>query len=169
MTRPNLGVLLLVLTMGSRVEAQEASYGAFTFQDSVRVPGAAEAAFDAFVDVNAWWDHRFSEAPARFFIEPRAGGGFWELFDGQGNGVRHATVIYVQRPGILRMEGPLGLSGYAIQLVFTLRFIPAGDSTVVRLEVHAAGEVQPGWADVVRQTWHHFMERYEAYAARPRD
>jgi len=161
---------LLAVAVAASAGAQEVPYGAFAFQDSVRVPGSAEAAFDAFVNVNAWWDHRFSESPARFYIEPRAGGGFWELFDAKGNGVRHATVIYVQRPEILRMEGPLGLSGNAIQVVFTLSFTPvmdsaavALDSTTVHLDLHAAGEVQPGWPGIVRQVWRHFLERYQAY------
>jgi hypothetical protein len=163
--RSALCAALLALAVAASARAQEVPYGAFSFQDSVRVPGSAEAAFDAFVDVNAWWDHRFSTSPARFYIEPRAGGGFWELFDEQGNGVRHATVIYVQRPETLRMEGPLGLSGNAIQVVFTLSFSLVGDSTTVHLDVHAAGEVQPGWPGIVRQVWRHFLERYQAYVA----
>jgi hypothetical protein len=145
--------------------AQEAAYGTFVFHDTVTVPGTAAAAFDRFVDVNAWWDHKFSQSPARFFIEPRAGGGFWELFDEGGNGVKHAEVIYVQRPGILRMEGPLGLSGNAIQLVCTLQFTARGDSTVVALEVHGAGEVRAEWPGLVRSVWRHFLvERYKPYS-----
>ncbi|MDH5198475.1 MAG: SRPBCC domain-containing protein [Gemmatimonadota bacterium] len=144
--------------------AQEAGYGAFVFRDSVMVPGTAERAFDQFVDVNAWWDHRFSESPARFFLEPKVGSGFWELFDDAGNGVRHAEVIYVHRPSVLRMEGPLGLSGNAIQLVFTLQFTAHGDSTTVALEVHGAGELREGWPQVVQAVWHHFLaERYKPY------
>jgi hypothetical protein len=164
-TRSALCAALLALAVAASAGAQEVPYGAFAFQDSVRVPGSAEGAFDAFVDVNAWWDHRFSESPARFYIEPRAGGGFWELFDDKGNGVRHATVIYVERPAMLRMEGPLGLSGNAIQVVFTLSFTPVEDSTTVHLDLHAAGEVQPGWQGIVRQVWRHFLERYQAYVA----
>jgi hypothetical protein len=153
-----------VIGLPAAVLGQEVPYGAFVFADSVMVPGAAERAFDAFVDVNAWWDHRFSESPARFYIEPKAGGGFWELFDDQGNGVRHATVIYVQRPSILRMEGPLGLSGNALQMVYTLSFTPAGDSTMVGLEVHGAGELHAGWTDIIQRTWHHFLaERFKPY------
>jgi len=158
-----LAVGAVVIAVGA-VQAQEVPYGAFVFRDSVTVPGGAERAFDAFVNVNAWWDHKFSEKPARFYIEPKAGGGFWELFDEGGNGVRHATVIYVQRPDILRMEGPLGLSGNAIQLVSTLEFTPRGDSTAVSLELHGAGEVREGWPELVRSVWHHFLaERYKPY------
>ena len=124
----------------------------------------SEAAFNRFVDVNAWWDHKFSETPARFYIEPKAGGGFWELFDDRGNSVKHAEVIFVRRPSPLRTEGPLGLSGNAVQQVFTLAFAGRGDSTVVSLEVHLAGELQAGWRELVQQVWHHFLaERYKAY------
>lgn len=148
----------------SGAAAQDAACGVFVFHDSVTVPGSAEQAFDGFVDVNAWWDHRFTESPARFFLEPKAGGGFWELFDGEGNGVRHAEVIYVQRPEVLRMEGPLGLSGNAIVMVFTLQFSERGDSTVVALDVHGAGEVHEGWPDLVRSVWRHFLvERYQPF------
>jgi len=157
-------VLGMMLTAGEAVRGQEVPFGAFVFRDSVTVSGPAERAFDAFVNVDAWWDHRFSEKPARFYIEPKVGGGFWELFDADGNGVRHATVLYVRRPTVLRMEGPLGLSGNAIQLVFTLEFTPRGDSTVVSLETHGAGEVHEGWPDLVRSVWHHFLaERYKPY------
>lgn len=158
-----VGAVLLTGLGGSSARAQDTRFGTFAFEDTVRVPGTAEAAFDAFVNVNAWWDHRFSESPARFFIEPKPGGGFWELFDNKGNGVRHATVIYVQRPSTLRMEGPLGLSGNAVQMVFTLQFSPVDDSTAVYLDVHVAGEVRPEWPAAVKQVWRHFMERYQAY------
>jgi hypothetical protein len=162
------GSVLVVLGLGLGVgeaTGQEPAYGAFVFHDTVTVPGTSAAAFDRFVDVDAWWDHRFSENPVRFYIEPKPGGGFWEIFDDQGNGVRHAEVIYVQRPGILRMEGPLGLSGNAIQLVVTLEFTARGDSTVVALEVHGAGEVRERWPQVVRSVWHHFLaERYKPYS-----
>ena len=35
------------------------------------------------------------------YIEPRPGGGFIEIFDDEGNGVLHATVIYADRGKLL--------------------------------------------------------------------
>ncbi len=161
------GLLLFGLTAmpAAPVAAQASSYGTFAFHDTVTVPGDAGTTFDRFVDVNAWWDHRFSEAPARFYIEPKPGGGFWELFDEAGNGVRHAVVIAVQRGALLRMEGPLGLSGKALHMVYSIGFTARGDSTMVSLEVRGAGELDPAWPAVVQGVWHHFLaERFKPYA-----
>jgi hypothetical protein len=130
------------------------------------VPGGPEDTFDAFVDVDAWWDHRFSESPAQFHVEPRPGGGFFEIFDDGGNGVRHATVIVADRGKLLRMEGPLGMSGYALHMVYTLEFEGLEDSTRVRLDVRGAGELDPAWPGVIQGVWHHFLaERFLPFMA----
>ena len=87
-------------------------YGAFAFEIITVLPGPPETVYDAITgDLSGWWDHTFSEKPARFYLEAKPGGGFWELFDDEGNGVLHATVIYAHRPHLLRFDGPLGLSG----------------------------------------------------------
>ena len=139
-------------------------YGAFVFRDSVQVRVSPVEAFDRFLEVDAWWDHRFSENPHRFFIEPRPGGGFYEIFDATGDGVQHASVIFVRRGEVLRLRGPLGLSGYAIDMVFTLNFEETPSGTSVLLEVRGAGEVEEGWAGVVQGVWRHFLaERYRPY------
>jgi hypothetical protein len=160
-----------LLTSPFFLEGQETSqttprpYGAFTFQDSVHVPLPPEEAFDRFLEVDAWWDHRFSESPGRFFIEARPGGGFYEIFDASGDGVQHATVIYVARGEVLRMRGPLGLSGYALDMVYDLEFESGDSGTWVRLQVRGAGELQEGWPELVRGVWHHFLaERFRPYA-----
>jgi hypothetical protein len=140
-------------------------YGAFTFEDSVHVPLPPGDAFDRFLEVEAWWDHRFSEDPSRFYIEARPGGGFYEIFDDSESGVRHATVIYVVPGEVLRMRGPLGLSGYAIDMVYTLTFEAVDSGTWVGLEVRGAGELEEGWPQVVQGVWHHFLaERFKPYA-----
>ena len=130
------------------------------------LPGTPESVFDAFTgDVSPWWDHTFSGNPKRLYIEPRPGGGFYEIFDDAGNGARHAEVIMAHRGKLLRFQGPLGLSGSAIQMVHTLEFGAAGaDSTRLKLRVHATGEVEESWPRVVAQVWHHFLiERFKRY------
>lgn len=162
-----LGLLAIGVTAAAATPAaaQAPPYGAFAFVDSVTVPGNPGSVFDQFVSVGAWWDHRFSETPARFYLEPKPGGGFWELFDDAGNGARHATVIAVQRGVLLRMEGPLGLSGKALHMVHSLDFTRRGDSTLVHLEVRGAGELDPQWPTVIQRVWHHFLaERFKPYA-----
>jgi len=148
--------------------AQDGSprYDVFTFEQQVTLPGSPEQIFDMVTgDIKPWWDHSFSDDPLKLYIEPWPGGGFYEIFDEQGNGAKHATVIYANRGEMLRMEGPLGLSGKAIQLVCTYRFEAKGpDSTILRLNVHGAGEVTEGMPEIVESVWHHFLfERFKPY------
>jgi len=162
-------VISLLLAISSVLIAQEnkkAKYDVFSFDKEVTLPGTPETIFDAVTgDISGWWDHSFSDSPKKFFIEARPGGGFWEIFDEKGNGVLHATVIYSDRGKILRFDGPLGLSGKAIQVVTTYTFNPvSSDSTMFKVSVHAAGEVDEGVPEIVESVWNHFIfEQLEPY------
>jgi hypothetical protein len=141
-------------------------YDAFSFSQQLTLPGTPVAVFDKITgDIRPWWDHSFSEKPYKLYIEPKPGGGFYEIFDEAGNGVKHATVIYADRGKMLRFEGPLGLSGMAVTMVCTYKFEAAGsDSTKLTLDVHGAGEVPEGIPAIVEQVWHHFLfERFKPY------
>ena len=162
---------LSILILPSLILAQDendskANYDVFSFEKEVTLPGTPEDIYDAATgDISAWWDHSFSENPAEFIIEPYPGGGFWEIFDEEGNGVLHATVIYANRGKILRFVGPLGLSGKAITIVTTYEFQPVDeDSTLFKVSVHAAGEVEEGVPAIVESVWEHFIfERFKPY------
>lgn len=157
-----LFTLIFICSASSSFFAQEktkAHYDVFSFEKEVTLPGTPEVIFDAVTgDISRWWDHTFSDNPKRFFIEAKPGGGFWEIFDEEGNGVLHARVIYADRGKLLRFDGPLGLSGKAIQVVTTYQFEPVGnDSTLFKVSVHAAGEVDEGIPAIVEQVWEHFI------------
>jgi len=164
-------VLVAFLACPSLLRGQEAGepaprpYGAFTFKDSVQISLSPGETFHRFLQVDAWWDHRFSQNPSRFYIEARPGGGFFEIFDESGDGVKHAEVIFVVRGKTLRMRGPLGLSGFALDMVYTLDFEGTDSGTWVRLDVRGAGELEEGWPSTVQGVWHHFLvERFKPYA-----
>jgi hypothetical protein len=137
----------------------------FSFQQKVTVPVEPAVAYDlATGDLSGWWDHKFSQQPAQFCLEPRVGGGFWELFDEAGNGVRHAVVTWAERGRRIRFDGPLGLAGNAIQMVHTYDFAPAtGGGTDLTLTLNAAGQIEPNLPALVSQVWQHFLERYRTY------
>lgn len=164
-------VLFITLTLPAAATiAQDStggpSCGTFEFGFDVTVPGNPEGVFDALTgDISPWWDHSFSKKPYRLYIEPKPGGGFYELFNDRGDGVLHATVIVADRGRMLRFEGPLGLSGQAILLVCTYTLERKGDdSTTISLSVHAAGEVKDGQPGIVRSVWNHFLvERFKPY------
>jgi len=139
--------------------------GGFSFEHQVMVPGKPEMIYDALTgDISGWWDHTFSSSPKALIIEPKVGGGFYERFDDQGNGVRHAEVTWAERGKQLRLVGPLGFAGAAVALVSTLTLEAAGDSTRIKLACHASGEIQSGWPEACEGVWRHFLvERFKPY------
>ena len=148
--------------------AESLPTGAFSFALARTLPGATDAIYDALTgDISGWWDHSISTDPLRFYIEARPGGGFWEIFDASGDGVRHAEVIYAERGSLLRMEGPLGLTGHAITMVTTYELQPVGsDSTLLTVRVHGAGEMHESWPELIEKTWQHFIDdRFQPYIA----
>ncbi len=159
-------IALSLLAAVAVAEVKKLPTGSFEIKQTVRLPGSPDEIFGAISgDISAWWDHSFSENPKKFYLEPKVGGCFCEIFDEKGNGVRHAVVTYVDRPKTLRFEGPLGLAGNAIQMVCTYSFQPIGaDSTELTLQAQAAGHVEPSWPDVVAKVWRHFLvEQFKPY------
>lgn len=167
-------ILLIIIVLSTMIlnhssifaENKTLPFGAFEISHKLTLPGTPAVIFDAMTgDISSWWDHSFSMSPKKFFIEAKPGGGFYEIFDDSGDGVKHATVIYADRGKYLRFDGPLGLSGRAIQMVTTYQFEAAGaDSTLLQVSVHAAGEMEDGLADTVERVWYHFLfERFKPF------
>jgi uncharacterized protein YndB with AHSA1/START domain len=172
--RPYLPVLVALaagLGLGLALRGEEpASFApqGFTFELEAHVPGRPEQVFDLFTgDVSPWWDHRYSEQPAKLVIEPRPGGAFIEIFDAAGNGAEHARVLVAERGKELVFRGPLGFGRMGVHLDFVHRvtFEADGDGTTVRVSVHGLGEMQEGWPATVRGVWQHFLiEQFQPYA-----
>jgi hypothetical protein len=153
-------VAIAVLTATTaRGAHEELPLGGFEVTHELVLPGTPETIYDAVSgDVSDWWDHTFSGKPASLMLDPRPGGGFDEIFDESGDGARHATVIYADRGEILRFAGPLGLSGFAVDVVYTYAFAAAGpDSTRLTLTVRANGQAVPNAPAAVDGVWHHFL------------
>jgi len=162
----NIFLLSSLLSAQQSIVESDVKYGAFSFTKEVKLLGTPEEIFEAATgDISGWWDHSVSKNPVEFYIEPIPGGGFWEFFDDEGNGVLHATVIAADRGELLRFDGPLGLAGIAIHLVTTYTFEPVGsDSTLMRISVHGAGEVEDSTPAIVEKVWEHFIfERFKPY------
>jgi hypothetical protein len=159
-----IAVLSMVAPASAEVKALERM--AFSFELPVMLPGSPQEIFDAATgDIGGWWDHKFSKNPKAFYLEPKAGGHFMEIIDDQGNGVQHATVIFCDRPRLIRFEGPLGLTGRAVMMVHTYSFEAVGtDSTRLTLSVQGAGAIDLKTAGVVESVWKHFLvERFKPY------
>jgi hypothetical protein len=168
MKKTLLVIIILAMNFSLTSTAQEAKarYDVFSFEKQITLPGTTTQIYDAITgDISGWWDHSFSEKPYKLYIDAVPGGGFYEIFNAGGDGVKHATVIYSDRGKMLRFDGPLGLSGKAVQMVTTCVFTAAGsDSTTLKLAVHGAGEVDEGLPAIIESVWHHFLvERFKPY------
>src|SRR5262245_56111504 len=157
---------LLLLAVSAFAGAKTVGVNAFSFDVPVVLPGTPEEIFDAATgDITGWWDHTFSGKPKALVLEPKVGGHFIELFDDKGNGAQHAEVIYCERPKKIRFEGPLGLSGTAVDLVCTYSFEAVGtDSTRMTVSASGAGAVDAAMGPMVEGVWRHFLiERFKPY------
>jgi len=152
-------LLLLHLLLGCDTNSTDDSSRSFGFEMNFSYPGDPDFIYDHLTgDISDWWDHSFSENPEKLYIEARPGGGFYEIFDMQGNGAKHATVIYADRGKTLRMEGPMGLSGQAITLVCTYNLSALGkDSTQLTLQMNGSGKYMDETPDLVQKVWEHFL------------
>jgi len=151
--------LVLLLPGAARGEVVKKSSDSFTIKVEVILPDTPEAVYDASTgDISGWWDHHFSEKPARFFIEARPGGSFLEIFDESGDGVLHGTVTWARRGKSLRFTGPLGLAGNAVIAVWTLTYEPHGEKgTKLTLDGRMSGALEEGWPEAVDSVWKHFL------------
>lgn len=159
-------ILLPLLIWGCSSKQQTDTSRTFSFEMNFSYPGDPVFVYDHLTgDISSWWDHSFSENPYKLFIEARPGGGFYEIFNESGDGVRHATVIYAERGHMLRMEGPLGLSGQALTLVCTYTLnAEDSESTLLTLNVNGAGDFSDDTPEIVRQVWEHFLwEQFKPY------
>ncbi len=157
---------IFLLSWSCKSPDQETLAKTFQFEMNFNYPGDPGFVYDHLTgDISEWWDHSFSSSPYKIFIEPRPGGGFYEIFDESGDGALHARVIFAKRGEMLRMEGPLGLSGQALTLVCTYTLKASGsDGTMLTLNVNGAGDFSPDTPETVRQVWEHFLwERFKPY------
>src|ERR1700722_3226476 len=93
----------VVIPLRAAGETKELKTGGFQVQQELILPASPEAVYDAMTgDISGWCDHSFSQRPNRLFIEPKPGGGFWEIFDDTTTGVLHDTVSYAARGKALR-------------------------------------------------------------------
>lgn len=163
-----VGATVLACAPGSAVRntAADPELTTTAVRLEVVVPGSRGATYDAITgDISGWWDHSFTRDPARFVLEARPGGRFLEIFDDSGDGAVHGTVIYAKRGERLRFDGPLGFSGQTVQIVTTYDFTAAGtDSTLLVVQVNAAGTLDARERDALESVWRHFIvDRFKPY------
>ncbi len=108
MNKTGLVVIALCTQLAAVGEIKETKLSGFTIEQEIVLPGSPAEVYDAVTgDISPWWDHHFTATPKKLYIEPRPGGGFYEIFNDAGEGALHATVIYAERGKRLRYTGQL--------------------------------------------------------------
>ena len=161
-----LALFILLYVGSSTAGVKAATTGAYAIDFDVLIAGKPGSVYDGLTgDISGWWDHTFSVKPSKLYLEPKPGGGFYEIFNEKGEGAKHATVTYAERGKMIRFEGALGLAGRALVAVTTYKLEAAGaDSTKLGLSVHMAGEIDEKTAQAVETVWRHFLvERFKPY------
>lgn len=146
-------------------QPKETRLSAFTLEQEVVLAGTPTEVYDAVTgDISPWWDHHFTATPKKFYIEAKPGGGFYEIFNDAGDGLRHGTVIWAERGKRLRFAGPLVFSGQYAEFVTTYDLKPDPAGTRLHLTVNFGGQLPAGVEKNVDEVWHHFLfERLKPY------
>lgn len=145
--------LLLIAFVAVPVQAEvlDSASNGFTVRHSVMIQSDRQIVYQAVVTkISAWWssDHTVSGDAANLFLTDTLSGCFCERL-GEGAGLVHMSVSFVNPGVMLRLTGglgPLGLMGVAGNM--TWEFDDAETGTVVTLQ-YAVGGYMPGGLDAI--------------------
>jgi uncharacterized protein YndB with AHSA1/START domain len=140
------GVLAaLALATGARAEVLDSQAWGFTVRETRLIAASPAKVWAALVRPAGWWssDHTFSHDAANLTLDATVGGAWLERMP-SGGGVRHLTVVFVDPPTTLRLEGALGpmqALGAAGHLTFSLKARDGGTEVTATYDIggHAAG------------------------------
>ncbi|UTW44343.1 SRPBCC domain-containing protein [bacterium SCSIO 12696] len=103
-----LSLVALVFAPTSLAEVTAKSANGFAIEISTQVNGPRQAVYQQFLQIGQWWDssHTYSGDAANMYLEPKAGGRFYEKTADME--VLHMTVTYVKPGHAVHMTGGLG-------------------------------------------------------------
>lgn len=172
-----LAVLAAALAAGAAPAAAEvldAAASGFTIRHSVTLAASRDVVWRTLVnDIGLWWndDHTVSGDAANLYISPVPLGCFCERL-GDGGGLVHLTVTFVNPGVLLRLSGglgPLGLMGANGNMTFEFDDVPgADDRSSITLRYAVGGYLPDGldaMAGSVDEVLGEQLERLAAYIA----
>lgn len=144
-------MLLSTCPLIAAAEVVDAGDSGFTTRHTVAVAAQRSDVYRTAVhDIGRWWsgDHTVSGHAANLYIDARPQGCFCERL-GQGAGVVHMTVTFVNPGVLLRLSGglgPLGLMGVNGNL--TWEFTDTDEGTLVTWTYAVGGYLPAGSDDI---------------------
>jgi len=159
-------VLILLSTVMVNAEVVDKAANGFHIKIEAEVNATREATYQQFLRIGQWWDgeHSWFGDASAFSIEPRAGGCFCEIKD--GNSVMHMQVSFVKPGHEVRMLGglgPLQMLGLHGAMSFSFESIKGRKTRIIH-EYRVTGYAQGGLeslADVVNSAQAHQVKRLQ--------
>lgn len=134
----------------------QSTFGVARVEMEIPIAAAPKRVWQALVgETSDWWNKDFLTSPSAqgFVIEPKLGGKAYEDW-GQGAGLIWYTVIGVEAPRLLMMQGLLTAAfGGPANTILELRLRSAGKRTVLQLSDTVYGNVGEGKRDQTREGW----------------
>ena len=146
-----VGLPFLLLLQSAVAEVMDAAPHGFSVRHEVRIDASRVDVYRAAVDdIGKWWsaDHTVSGDAANLYMNIAVPGCFCEVL-GDGSGLEHLAINFVNPGVMLRFNGglgPLGLMGVSGNM--TWEFEDAGAGTILTLQ-YVVGGYMPGGLDVV--------------------
>ena len=148
------GLLIIALVaVPVQAEVLDSASNGFTVRHAVMIAADRQTVYQTVVSkISAWWssDHTVSGNAANLFLTDTISGCFCERL-GEGAGLVHMSVSFVNPGVMLRLTGglgPLGLMGAAGNM--TWEFDDAETGTVVTLQ-YAVGGYMPEGLDTIAE------------------
>ncbi len=119
----------------------------FKIAQEVVINAPREKVWEALTsEIDQWWSKRLHHTigESSLSLEPRLGGCFIERW-GNDEGALLGTVIFVRKPEMLRLNGPLGMIEAPVTSVYSYELVDQGDTTLLKLTHHACGPIKPEW------------------------
>jgi len=142
-----VSIIACFMLMTADAEVLDAAPGGFTINHKTEISASRIEVYKAAVNnVGDWWsdDHTLSGNAGNMYIDARIQGCFCEAL-GEGAGVVHLTVTFVNPGVILRLSGglgPLGLMGVSGNM--TWGFEDGEHGTIVTLNYAVGGYLADG-------------------------
>ena len=126
-------------------------FGSFHIEQEIELPAPRERVFEALLDVNGWWCHRFADVQSTLTLEAIPGGRFFE--QGTVHRALFGVVTYIKAPEVLRLEGPLGMNRLPVTSVYEYALEAKGGTTLLKLSHRCLGLLDPKWKESHEAGW----------------
>lgn len=117
----------------------------FRIAQEVVIDAPREKVWEALTsEIDHWWSKRLHHTigASTLSLEPRVGGSSIERW-GDDEGAIWGTVIFIRKPEMLRLNGPLGMIEAPVMSVYSYELQNHGDGTLLKLMHHACGPIKP--------------------------